>query len=165
MSDEVKKNGQINGQINGHQNNVVLQVLCRAFDQDVSEVMAEWREFYGEGEGWLWYARGLGAFIGGKRRTELAALREQNAALVRDKERLLRFAGMAVIIHADGGEWDGFGLQGDLEKCGLLVQQEMTTPCDPEHCICGEVSDFPVTCYRRTALGIEARDAAMREET
>jgi hypothetical protein len=48
---------------------VALQVLCRVFD-DIENAMDEWRAYYKPGE-WLWFARGLGAFV----RTRLEATR------------------------------------------------------------------------------------------
>ncbi len=52
----------------GH--DVALQVLARAFAEDVDVTYAAWRAWYTP-EDWLWWARGLGAFIG----VRIAALR------------------------------------------------------------------------------------------
>ncbi len=45
----------------GH--DVALQVLARAFAEDVDVTYAEWRAWYKPAV-WMWWARGLGAFIG-----------------------------------------------------------------------------------------------------
>lgn len=46
----------------GEQYDVVLQVLCRAFDDDIADQMDEWRSWY-DPKSWMWWARGFGAFI------------------------------------------------------------------------------------------------------
>lgn len=54
--------------------NVALQVLCRAFDEDPADLMEEWHAF--DKSGWLWWGRALGAFV----RRKINALRGDNEA-------------------------------------------------------------------------------------
>lgn len=53
--------------------NTVLQVLCRVFDDGVDVALPEWREWYKPSE-WLGFSRGLGAFI----RTRLMRLAKES---------------------------------------------------------------------------------------
>jgi hypothetical protein len=69
------------------ESNLVLQVLCRAFDDDPAVLMDEWTAWY-EPAAWLWYGRALGAFIGRRRADQLARVsadRDTAIAAVRDE--------------------------------------------------------------------------------
>lgn len=48
----------------------------------------------------------------------------------------------------DRGDWDGGTIQDVAEKHGVLIRTAVTEPCDPEHCPCAEVDDFPLECFR-----------------
>lgn len=90
----------------------------------------------------------LGTMDGEKMARAIIALR----ARVRELEKCAAFVQwVRQEWHCDG-DIDGGALQDALTDCGLLTPVEVTAPCDPETCQCAEYADFPVTCYRWSAL-------------
>jgi len=56
-----------------------------------------------------------------------------------------------IIDHGFVGDIDGGSIQDIAERHGLLRKETMTERCS-EVCSCADSSDFPTTCYRKTAL-------------
>jgi hypothetical protein len=84
------------------------------------------------------------------------------ASTLSDAEQfaLLRFAGACMATQL-GDDLPGDDLQSYAVECGLLQVETIDEPCG-EHCTCAQHSDdWPVECYRRTAL-LQRCFAAMR---
>ena len=73
----------------------------------------------------------------------------------------------------DGGsDLDGGYLFDMAEGTGVIEPHQVTEPCDPTHCACAEVSEFPMECYRYTkevqnamrAIAKAASDAASQPD-
>jgi hypothetical protein len=92
-----------------------------------------------------------------------AAARQEAETLRSQLDALLKFAGNALTeSRADPdsiGDWDAASIQDALEASGLIEPFDARKPCG-ERCACAEVSDFPTTCLRLTALGRAASAAA-----
>lgn len=63
----------------------------------------------------------------------------------------LRAFAQDVIAALPVGGLDGFELQDLAEKHGLLRKEMRTEPCG-EVCQCAEFGEFPMECFRKTAL-------------
>lgn len=90
--------------------NVALQVLCRAFDDDPADLMEEWRAF--DKSGWFWWGRALGVFIRQKTEPPLGTCPSCNETLKLVNPR----------------PWpDMSGTLYDCEECGtsLLVPEDV----------------------------------------
>lgn len=74
-----------------------------------------------------------------------------------DVAKVLAFAGEALEGHCAEMWWDGGDVQKALLRHGLLEPVTMAGPCDPDHCACADVGEFPLECYRVTELGRQAR--------
>ena len=59
------------------------------------------------------------------------------------------FCREALAVAFDGCDLDGGSIQDMAEKYGLVEEVKMTERCG-ESCICAEMDDFPLTCYRYT---------------
>lgn len=93
---------------------------------------------------------------------EYAALRSALSQAQRDSERLLQFAGEAIMAVRGshiGSDWDGGSIEESMERCGLIAKVRATEPCG-EDCSCAEWDEFPQDCFRATPLGQSAIDAA-----
>jgi hypothetical protein len=100
---------------------------------------------------------------------ELAALLAENARLEaalaearKDNEALRFFAGLAIkAVRGQnvGNDWDGGSIQDAMVAAGILCPWEMAAPCG-DGCVCGDVGDFPLACYRLTDLGLACATAA-----
>lgn len=82
--------------------------------------------------------------------------------LLDDYDALKGFAISVMGEWPDCGELDGFDLQVLGVKHGLLVGSIKTEPCG-EHCNCAEYADFPMECFRKTSLLIDAARAQEAE--
>lgn len=76
-------------------------------------------------------------------------------------ERLRSFAND--ILEHQTGSLDGCDIQGIATKHGLLEKLEMAEPCG-ESCECAMLADFPLDCYRRTALVLPETGAASADK-
>ena len=66
-----------------------------------------------------------------------------------EKPNFEEFADAMLDIAWQGGDADGATIQELAEKHGLLKETEVAESCG-ENCVCAEVSDFPLNCYRKT---------------
>jgi hypothetical protein len=71
-------------------------------------------------------------------------------------EPMLSFVLEAINTAWEGCDYDGFTMEEDLVRFGLLDQRTMTEPCS-ELCECASVQEFPTECYRMVPALIEAR--------
>lgn len=83
-----------------------------------------------------------------------------------EPEPLKAFARQVLRDALNGAGFDGGDLQELAVQLGLLVPTKMEAPCDPDACVCAEVTDFPTTCYRFSPLISEraAPPAGLGEE-
>jgi hypothetical protein len=70
---------------------------------------------------------------------------------VSDIDKLRAFAQAVLDGWPDVPQWDGFDLQDLAVKHGLLEATTVTEFCG-EGCQCAEVNEFPMECFRFTAL-------------
>lgn len=68
-----------------------------------------------------------------------------------DELTALRTFAQRVMANWPEGDVDGGDLQSIAVECGLLMPVDVTQPCG-EGCNCAGYGDFPLTCFRPTAL-------------
>lgn len=79
---------------------------------------------------------------------------------VLEKERdALRAFAQGIMADWPNPVVDGFDIQDLAVKHGLLIGHEVTQPCSEEGCNCAEYGDFPMTCYRPSAILVPEKGA------
>lgn len=68
-----------------------------------------------------------------------------------DSDGLIQFAKECLAVSRDGCDMDGGDIQELALKLGLIEPYTVTGPCGSD-CVCAEVDDFPLTCYRDAEL-------------
>ena len=99
--------------------------------------------------------------LNGRKFVQIESLESAVASLRADRDRLLRFAGLAINETRGmliGNDWDGGDVESALLDCGLLEPHRATEACG-DGCNCDE---FPLVCFRPTDLGRAAIDAMQR---
>lgn len=95
----------------------------------------------------------------------LATRNQQNAVAFGECDRLRKLATFGErcldAFQDYYSDLDGGWVQDTAVECGVLVEVTATEPCDPEHCECAGMTDFPTKCYRRAP---DIADAATSPE-
>ncbi|SEG13859.1 hypothetical protein [Marinobacterium lutimaris] len=84
-------------------------------------------------------------------------LEKEVAEQAAELEAFKHFTDEMLSISWQGGDAGGDTIQELAEKHGLIKAVTRTERCDDEYCACAEISDFPLTCYRKTYIDQESR--------
>ena len=79
---------------------------------------------------------------------------EDTLMFMEQRENVGKFAGEVLAQSRSCiGDVCGVDIEEWALKYGLLETFRATEPCNPEHCVCAGVGEFPLDCHRYSLLG------------